>query len=380
MNARVSINAQQRGSSLSAETSLRPIPIRKPLQLVATQGQVQIHTSTFRGSFSVVLSEALRSAGLGSKVLISQFLKGGVNQGPNGAINLCGRLEWLRPAMESCLPEQLQEQDLSLKRKYEEKAIQELWEYCKKSLIEKNLDKVKIFDASWHMPSSNRNAKKEYEETHIKGAMFWDVDEHSDKDSPYPHMMSDSNYWAEMLWSFGVQNDDHIVVYDYSDTYSSCRLWFALKYFGHQKVSVLDGGMQKWLKENRSTSNKINDDLGKFSSIDKLNPKSRYKVSESTGWIKSKKDIDENINDHIDLIKLNPMCRYFFDDGNKVDYFSSLDLMRKELDKAGEDFQNFCNFLSIGAKIYELSENIKKFGNEGASLKLVNFSESLMSK
>ena len=64
------------------------------------------------------------------------------------------------------------------------------------------------------------------------------------------------------------------------------------------------------------------------------------------------KDIDENINDHIDLIKLNPLCRYFFDDGNKVDYFSSLDLMRKELDKAGEDFQNFCNFLSIGAKIY----------------------------
>ena len=58
------------------------------------------------------------------------------------------------------------------------------------------------------------------------------------------------------------------------------------------------------------------------------------------------KDIDENINDHIDLIKLNPMCRYFFDDGNKVDYFSSLDLMRKELDKAGEDFQNFCNFYS----------------------------------
>ena len=63
-------------------------------------------------------------------------------------------------------------------------------------------------------------------------------------------MMSNSDYWARMLWSFGIQNDDHIVVYDYSDTYSSCRLWFALKYFGHKKVSVLDGGMKKWLKEN----------------------------------------------------------------------------------------------------------------------------------
>ena len=74
MNARVSMNAQQRGSSPSQETSLSPTPIRKPLQLVATQGQLQIHTSTFRGSFSVVLSEAIRSAGLGSQVLIAQFL------------------------------------------------------------------------------------------------------------------------------------------------------------------------------------------------------------------------------------------------------------------------------------------------------------------
>ena len=93
-------------------TSKDPSPLRtvqrnSPLQLVKTQGQLQIHTSTHRGSFSIVLSEALRSAGLGSKVLISQFLRGGVNQGPNGAINLCGRLEWIRPAIETCVLEHL---------------------------------------------------------------------------------------------------------------------------------------------------------------------------------------------------------------------------------------------------------------------------------
>ena len=142
MNARVSINAQQRGSSLPKEPLLRPVQNVSPLQLVEAQGQVQIHTSSFRGSFSIVLSEALRSAGLGSKVLISQFLKGGVNQGPNGAINLCGRLEWIRPDIETCLPEQSSEEGLSLKRKYEEKAIKDLWEFCKKRLIEKKLDKL----------------------------------------------------------------------------------------------------------------------------------------------------------------------------------------------------------------------------------------------
>ncbi len=142
MNALTSINAQQSGSSPSQETSLSPTPIRKPLQLVATQGQVQIHTSTVRGSFSFVLSEAIRSAGLGSQVLIAQFLRGGVNQGPNGAINLCGRLEWLRPAIETCLQEKILEEHLSLKRKYEEKAIKELWEFCKSRLIEKKIDKI----------------------------------------------------------------------------------------------------------------------------------------------------------------------------------------------------------------------------------------------
>jgi cob(I)alamin adenosyltransferase len=69
-------------------------------------------------------------------------LRGGVNQGPNGAINLCGRLEWLRPAIETCLPDQIQEEDLSLKRKFQAKAIKELWEFCKKRLFEKNLDKI----------------------------------------------------------------------------------------------------------------------------------------------------------------------------------------------------------------------------------------------
>ena len=68
--------------------------------------------------------------------------------------------------------------------------------------------------------SSKRDAVKEYEDKHIKGAIFWDVDKHSDRDSPLPHMMSSSDYWTRMLWSFGIQNDDYIIVYDYSDMYS----------------------------------------------------------------------------------------------------------------------------------------------------------------
>ena len=83
----------------------RPATSRS-LRLVAQQeGLIQIHTAPFRGSFSGVLSQALRSAGLGSRVLITQFLKGGVDQGLDASLWLCGRLQWLRPAVAGCLSE-----------------------------------------------------------------------------------------------------------------------------------------------------------------------------------------------------------------------------------------------------------------------------------
>ena len=151
--------------------------------------------------------------------------------------------------------------------------------------LNNNLSKVKIFDASWHLPNSNRDAKKEYLEKHLPSAMFWNIDEHSDKNSPHPHMMSNSNYWAKMLKKFGISNRDHIIVYDDSYQYSACRLWFALKYFGHEKVSVLNGGLQKWLKEKKPVTQKI----------DKIEQTDNYQISENNNWIKNKKQIDENI-------------------------------------------------------------------------------------
>ena len=151
--------------------------------------------------------------------------------------------------------------------------------------LSENLNKVKIFDASWHMPSSKRNAYKEFLNQHIPKAIFWDLDEHSDKDSIFPHMMPNSDYWTRMLWSFGIENKDHIVIYDFSDLYSACRLWFSLKYFGHQKVSVLNGGLKKWLKEKKITTNEIHN----------INPINSYKVNENFDLIKNKKQIAENI-------------------------------------------------------------------------------------
>ena len=50
----------------------------------------------------------------------------------------------------------------------------------------------------------------------------------------------------------GVQNEDHVVIYDNSDILSSYRVWWTFKTFGHERVSVMHGGLWKWIQEKRS--------------------------------------------------------------------------------------------------------------------------------
>ena len=134
-----SANSDSPGPTLKiAEPFTKETSSSSPLKLVEPQGQLQVHTASYRGSFSVVLSEALRAAGLGSRVLIVQFLKGGVQQGPKHGVNLCGRLEWLRPAIESCMTESNQ----SVHELETMNAVQDIWEVCKQRLFDNIVDRI----------------------------------------------------------------------------------------------------------------------------------------------------------------------------------------------------------------------------------------------
>ncbi len=113
-----------------------------PLHLVSPEGQLQVHTTTYRGSFPSVLSEALRAAGLGRRVLIAQLLKGGVSQGLEGKVQLCGQLEWLRPSISSCLTEKLEKESSNENEISTLKAVKEIWEACKERILLGNLDQL----------------------------------------------------------------------------------------------------------------------------------------------------------------------------------------------------------------------------------------------
>ena len=110
-----------------------PLP-RAPVRLVAPEGQLQVHTAPYRGSFSNVFSQAMRAAGLGSRVLIAQFLKGGVHQGAEGCVRLCGGLSWLRPDVAACLSEPGDAQSCA--------AVDAVWQTCRHQLIHGDLDQL----------------------------------------------------------------------------------------------------------------------------------------------------------------------------------------------------------------------------------------------
>ena len=136
MTASLSSHPRTPQRGLHALPTLAPPP--PPLRLVAQpEGLLQVHTAPFRGSVGSVLSQALRAAGLGSRVLVSQFLKGGVDQGPDRAPTLCGRLQWLRPAMDLCIDAPLAEASPAPATLA---AIAEVWELCRSQLLAASCD------------------------------------------------------------------------------------------------------------------------------------------------------------------------------------------------------------------------------------------------
>ena len=153
--------------------------------------------------------------------------------------------------------------------------------------LEKNIDKVKIIDCSWHMPQTKRNGLEEFKKHHIQNSIFFDLDDNSKKDTDLPHMLVNAESWEKIVSEMGISKNDKIVIYDNSDVVSSCRCWFNFIYFGHDPklVHVLNGGLQKWISEKREiTDNKTNIQLSKYRSIEKKE------------LIKDKKTIDQNIS------------------------------------------------------------------------------------
>ena len=121
---------------------------KRNLKRFTQNGEIQIYQSLYRGSYSSVIRDSLRNAALGRKVLIVQFMKGGVKQGITNAVKLCGNLTWVRSShsFDQYDSEEIKN-NKNLKLSIHESTC-ELWNFCKQELLSGENDQIILDEIS----------------------------------------------------------------------------------------------------------------------------------------------------------------------------------------------------------------------------------------
>ncbi len=110
---------------------------------------------------------------------------------------------------------------------------------------------VVVVDGSYYLTTQNRNARQEYLEGHIPGAVFFDINAIADTETELPHMLPGPDQFGAMVGKLGISEKNTVVVYDGLGFMSAPRVWWTFRIFGAKDVFILDGGMPKWKAENR---------------------------------------------------------------------------------------------------------------------------------
>lgn len=112
--------------------------------------------------------------------------------------------------------------------------------------------RLRVLDGTWHMPQLQRDPRREFEEAHVPGAVFFDIDAISDRTSSLPHMLPSAAQFSRQVSELGISTSDLVVVYDVRGVVSAARVWWTFRAMGHDRVAVLDGGLRKWRAEGRA--------------------------------------------------------------------------------------------------------------------------------
>jgi thiosulfate/3-mercaptopyruvate sulfurtransferase len=98
-------------------------------------------------------------------------------------------------------------------------------------------------------------ALDEYEAGHVPGAVYVDwTQDIIDPDNPVKVQIAPPDLFAEAMAIRGIGDDTDVVIYDHTGGHFATRLWWALRYYGHDHAAILDGGFKKWQREGRPLS------------------------------------------------------------------------------------------------------------------------------
>ncbi len=113
---------------------------------------------------------------------------------------------------------------------------------------------VRVIDATWFHPATGQKGRDAYDSGHIPGAVYFDIDDVNDDSNPLPHMVPPAAKFASRVRKLGLGNGNHLVVYDRGGQ-AAARVWWTFRLFGHEEISLLDGGLVKWQAEQRPIEN-----------------------------------------------------------------------------------------------------------------------------
>jgi thiosulfate/3-mercaptopyruvate sulfurtransferase len=116
---------------------------------------------------------------------------------------------------------------------------------------------VRVVDGSMKLPGVTPTAQEDYARHHIPGASFFDYDVISDRASSLPHMLPRGAEFARHMERLGIGDEHLVVAYDGTGWSSAWRVWWMLRVFGHDRVALLSGGLQRWLAEGRPVTAEI---------------------------------------------------------------------------------------------------------------------------
>lgn len=122
-----------------------------------------------------------------------------------------------------------------------------------------NESDVRIVDCRFSLADAKKG-KAEYDSGHLPGAVYFDLEK--DLSSPVQehggrHPLPDLKEFVNKLETAGITEDKIIVAYDNGEGAYSARFWWLLRYLGHEKVFVLDGGYKQWVDANYPTTTNV---------------------------------------------------------------------------------------------------------------------------
>jgi thiosulfate/3-mercaptopyruvate sulfurtransferase len=118
---------------------------------------------------------------------------------------------------------------------------------------------VRIVDTRFDLSDTDAG-ERAYRAGHIPGAVYGHLDRHLSGPRGRHggrHPLPEPDELASLLSEFGVGNDSMVVAYDAGNGMFASRLWWLLKYLGHDRVRVLNGGLAAWLEEGYPLSEQV---------------------------------------------------------------------------------------------------------------------------